>query len=227
MCFSMTADLVAGGVVTVIGVDAWRHAAGPTQRTLAAVPTVLGAHLLVEALVWWSLEGSGPERLGTVATWAYLLVALVVVPILAPAALAAVEPPGRSRKLMAPFVALGVFTAGALFNGLLVGPVTATVEGRHIDYSTGMENGGLFVALYVAAVAGATLLSRDRWIVGFGLVNLVVVAALIWLESGALISLWCGWAAVTSIAICVRIRRANPDGTPRVPAQALPEASVT
>ncbi|CAN5507607.1 hypothetical protein BH24ACT4_BH24ACT4_20130 [soil metagenome] len=30
------------------------------------------------------------------------------------------------------------------------------------------------------------------------------------MESTALISLWCAWAAVTSLAICARLRRARP-----------------
>ncbi len=38
------------------------------------------------------------------------------------------------------------------------------------------------------------------------------VAALTWLESSALTSLWCAWAAVTSVAIAAHLRRTHqPD----------------
>ncbi|EFC79974.1 hypothetical protein [Parafrankia sp. EUN1f] len=42
-----------------------------------------------------------------------------------------------------------------------------------------------------------------RW---FGAVNLAAVGLLAWLETDAVTSLWCAWAAVTSIAVAVHLR---------------------
>ncbi len=57
MCFSADADLAAGVVVTVIGVDAIRRARTPKELPLAALPLLFGIHQLVEAFVWWGLAG--------------------------------------------------------------------------------------------------------------------------------------------------------------------------
>ena len=50
-------------------------------------------------------------------------------------------------------------------------------------------------------------MSSDRLIVLFGVSNLVAVMVLAWLTVGGLTSLWCVWAAVTSVAIDVYLRR--------------------
>ena len=66
---------------------------------LAWIPVLLGAHQLIEALVWLWLQGHVPRGIGHVALWAYLLIAFVVLPIFVPLAVIAVEPTrGRSRS---------------------------------------------------------------------------------------------------------------------------------
>jgi len=52
VCFSPQADLVGGAVVTLIGVDALRHVRARGEIMLASLPLMLGAHQLVESLVW-------------------------------------------------------------------------------------------------------------------------------------------------------------------------------
>ena len=78
MCFSPDADLAAGVVVTVIGVDAIRRARTPKELPLAALPLLFGIHQLVEAFVWWGLAGTVPSRVGDAATWLYLAVAFAL-----------------------------------------------------------------------------------------------------------------------------------------------------
>ncbi len=46
MCFSAEADVVAGTVVTAIGVRALRQVRRPGERALGALPVLLGARLL-------------------------------------------------------------------------------------------------------------------------------------------------------------------------------------
>jgi hypothetical protein len=50
-------------------------------------------------------------------------------------------------------------------------------------------------------------LSSDRVVVMHGGVNLAAVAALAALLATGTISLWCLWAAVTSIAVAIHLRR--------------------
>jgi hypothetical protein len=61
--------------------------------------------------------------------------------------------------------------------------------------------------LYVVATCGSLILSSDRVVAIYGWMNLVVVATLAVLLTSGIISLWCVWAAVTSIAIAIHLRR--------------------
>ena len=62
------------------------------------------------------------------------------------------------------------------------------------------------MALYVVAVCGSLLMSRHRQVRWFGALNLVAAALLAWLSKSSFISLWCVWAAITSVAIVVHLR---------------------
>ena len=57
------------------------------------------------------------------------------------------------------------------------------------------------VALYVVATCGPLLWSSHRNLALFGAVNLGVVGLLVWSVQSGFVSLWCFWAAITSIAI--------------------------
>ena len=207
MCFSATADTAAGLLVTAIGADALRRTHRPADRALGSVPVVLGAHLLVEAVVWHGLTGTVAASTGRLAMWIYLAIAVVVLPVLLPLAVRAVEPdPGR-RRAMARLGAAGAGLAAVYLFGLVDGPVDVRIEGRHLAYQLGMSHGGVLAAVYAVVTCAPLLLSSERRIVAFGLANLLAVGLLTWLQSSALTSLWCAWAAGTSVAIATHLRR--------------------
>lgn len=207
MCFSATADTAAGLLVTPIGADALRQAHRPADRALGSIPVVLGAHLLVEAVVWHGLTGTVAASTGRLAMWIYLAIAVVVLPVLVPFAVRAVEPdPGR-RRAMAGLGVAGAGLATIYLFGLVDGPVDVRIEGRYLAYQLGMSHGGLLAAVYTVVTCAPLLLSSERRIVAFGQANLVAVALLAWVQSSALTSLWCAWAAVTSVAIATHLRR--------------------
>jgi hypothetical protein len=207
VCFSAEADVVGGIVVGAIGVDAFRHLRGRSNHLLlATLPLLLGAHQLVEAFVWWGVEGQVPHDVGRVALWIYLLIAFVVLPIFVPLAVLALEPTTRRRQRMAPFVALGAGVATVLFWAMLRAPIDVAERPYHLSYSVSISNGGLVVALYVAAVCGALLFSGYRHIEIFGVANLVAVALLAWLTIDGFASLWCGYAAISAGAIALHMR---------------------
>ncbi|MFI5040535.1 MAG: DUF6629 family protein [Acidimicrobiales bacterium] len=213
MCFSAQADLLGGLVVGAIGIDVVRNVDHRSRLgLLAALPLLLAAHQLDEAVVWWALQGRVAWEVGRVAVWIYLLFAFVVLPVYVPVAVLVLEPPGRRRRIMAPFVALGVLVAAILLVAMVRGPVSATLGDYHIAYSTGLGAGGVIVALYVVAVCGSMLLSSYQDVAIFAIVNLIAVAALARLTLDGLASLWCGWAAVTSGAIALHVRYAGRRG---------------
>jgi energy-converting hydrogenase Eha subunit A len=202
---------VGGIVVSAIGVDAYRHLRGRNNHLLlATLPLLLGAHQLVEAFVWWGVEGSVPHDVGRVALWIYLLIAFVVLPIFVPFAVLALEPTAERRWRMAPLAALGAGVSTVLFASMLRNPIDVAERPYHLSYSVTISHGGVVVALYVAAVCGALLFSGYKHVEIFGLANLVAVALLAWLTIDGFASLWCGYAALSAGAIALHMRYAKP-----------------
>jgi uncharacterized protein DUF6629 len=215
MCFSPQADLVGGLVLGAIGIDAVRHVRQRHDHlAFAALPLLLAGHQVVEAFVWWGLQGHVPAEVGVVATWVYLLFAFVVLPVYLPLAVLALEPPGLRRALMTVFVLLGSVVAVILLLAMLRGPVTATLGDHHIGYATDLHAGLLVTSAYVVATCGCAVFSGYRRIAVFGLVNLIAVAVLARTTIDGFASLWCGWAALTSCAIALQLRFGTlaPDG---------------
>ena len=135
VCFSPQADVVGGIVVGAIGVDAFRHFRGRrSYLLLASLPLLLGAHQLVEAFVWWGVEGDVPHSVGRVAVWAYLLIAFVVLPMFIPIAVLAMEPNGRRRWRMVPFVVLGAGVTAVLLAAMLRAPIEVVEHPYHLEY---------------------------------------------------------------------------------------------
>ena len=178
MCFSAQADLIGGVVVSAIGVDALRHVRTAREVPIASLPLLLGGHLLIETFVWWGLEGRVPAELGTAAMWIYLIIALVVLPPLVPLGIMAIEPSPKRRQLLAALGVLGTAVGLVLFVTMLRGPVSVQLGANHLAYDVGLRDGFVIVALYVVATCGALLVSSQRHIVVFGLINLPVVVLL-------------------------------------------------
>jgi hypothetical protein len=205
VCFSAEADLVGGLIVGAVGIDAMRHARRPHERLLATLPLVFAAHQLIESVVWWGLEGRVDDTVWHAARWLYLAIAFGLLPVLAPIAVGGIERVTH-RAHTAGFAALGAVVATVLMYSIIRGPVTAVVEGRHIAYTVELWHGWLIVFGYVVATCGSLLISSHPHVRWFGIANLVAVVFLAWLDQSAFISLWCAWAAVTSIAIAVHLR---------------------
>jgi hypothetical protein len=211
VCFSPQGDLAGGLIVTAIGVDTCRHLGGRKEYLLLAVlPLVLGVHLLIETLVWWQLRGQVPHDVGRVATWLYLLIAMVVVPALVPFAVMMLEPTRARRLTIAPFALLGAVVAVILLVTMLHGPVTVKLGSYHLAYSIGLRHGILVVGLYLLATCGSLLLSGYHDIVIFGIANTIAVVFLARLTADGFASLWCFYAALSCGAICLHMRYGKP-----------------
>ena len=216
MCFSAEADVVAGLLVTTVGVDALRQVQRPPERALGALPVLLGAHLLVEAVVWWGETGEVAESIGRAAMWVYLAFALCALPVLVPFAVRGVEPdPGR-RRTMARLGWVGVVLAAVYLVAMVEGPVNVAVEGRHLAYDLGLDHGVLLAGIYAIVGCAPPMLSSHRRVALFGVANLLAVVVLTWVESSALTSLWCAWAAITSLAIAAHLRREHQQPEVRI-----------
>jgi hypothetical protein len=206
MCFSAQADVAGGVVAGLVGMDAVRHTRNRRELGLASLPLLFGAHQLTEAFVWWGLTDRVPWTVGGAAAWLYLAVALCVLPVLTPLALLAVEPDAGRRRLLGGCAAVGLVVGAVFLLALVARPIGAQIDGHRIVYVTSLEGSGTIGALYVVATCGPLLSSSHRHVVAYGIVNLAALALLLWLGSNAKTSLWCAWAALTSVAIAAHLR---------------------
>lgn len=200
MCWSATADLTAGVCVGAIGVACVAHVRRVRDLPLAALPLLLGAHQIVESVVWDSGGGAGP------ATTAWAVIALPLLALWVPLAVLAASAPGTRRRLALP-VASGAATAAALSYYLATRTVTADIRGHTIGYAVHLPEPEIVVAGYLLATIGALLLAGDRTVRLLGVLVAAgaVVCALIWrLE---FVSTWCAFAALASVVVLGWVRR--------------------
>ncbi len=212
MCFSPEGDLVGGVVVTAIGIDACLHVRGrQDHRLLAALPLLLGAHLLVETFVWWGLAGVVPASLGRVAMWVYLLIAFVVLPTLVPIVVINLEPTSARKWRIVPFLVVGVVVSAILLEAMVRVHPSVHLGAYHLSYTIGLQHGIAIIGCYIVATCGALLASQIRDIVYFGLANVVAVVILARLSADGFASLWCFYAAIASAAIVVHMRHTKSE----------------
>jgi hypothetical protein len=206
MCFSTTADIVAGSVLAPVAVVSLRSARAPRELPFAALPAVFALHQLIESLVWAGDDGDVSAGLAHAAAVAYAAIAFPLLPLLFPVAVVLIEP-RAARRTALPFVALGAVVSGYLGFAMATHGVQVTAHAHALSYDIGADNGGFWAVLYVVAVIGPALLSRSPSIRAFGAVNLVglTVVALAYAEAFA--SLWCIYAAITSVLVVVHLRR--------------------
>jgi hypothetical protein len=239
MCLSPEVDAAAGLLIGAVAVDGLRHVRRRSELALASLPMVLAVHQLIEVLVWWGVEGTVASSVGRAATYAYLLIAFGL-PLLVPPAVAAIEPDRRRLAVMEGLGVVGAFVALALLASVATGPVSAVDGGYHIAYGARLFHGGALAAVYVLVTLGCLLVSSHRYVVAFGAINLAAVGVLAWLTVAGFVSLWCAWAAVTSVLIAHHLRTATrtdsenhglPDGAvlhvwSPIPARTRPAAGV-
>ncbi|MEU3570649.1 DUF6629 family protein [Kitasatospora sp. NPDC036755] len=203
MCWSARADAVAGGLVAAAGVACLvrAHRAGrPERLPLAALPLVLGAHQLIEALVWLGTDGGLPDGLAGAARTAWAVIALPLLPVFVPAAVWCAAD-GPRRRVLAALALLGAAVAAPLAVTVGYRPVTATAHGRTLGYAVGVPYPALLLTGYLLATLGSLLLSGDRLLRHLGLLTGVgaAVCALLW--HLAFISTWCALAALVSLLL--------------------------
>lgn len=222
VCFSMTADLVVGTALVPVAVLSLREVRHRRELPFALLPALFSIHQFLEVAVWAGLDGDVSAGVADLAMRAYLFIAWPLLPTYVPIAVMLLEP--RSARLrVAPFVALGAAVSVYLSFVVLAQPVEVIRHANGLEYATEVHHPIVWAVLYIIAVIGSPLMSGYRTIVAFGAVNLVglVLVAVFYFQEFA--SLWCVFAAVSSILILVHmIRRRRLSDAERLHGELLP-----
>ncbi len=210
MCFSAAASFSAAAVCGAIGAAALRRARKP-DLMLAAIPMLFGAHQALEGAVWLTVA----EGWGRCAGYSFASIAFCFWPVYTPLAARLSEPDARRRTWMLPFLVLGVavavLAASVLLSGLKIDFAT-----HHIKYLPRRRYPLIFDYLYAAAVVGPLLICRSIYLRIFGGSILAFFGVSTLLFNPARYSVWCFFAAASSVVLYFFIasRSASPQGRP-------------
>lgn len=203
MCWSATADVVAGTVVGGIGVACLVRVRRVREVPLAALPLVLGVHQLVEAAVWHGGGGSGAAT----TVWAVIAMPLLAAGV--PLAVLSAAPPGARARLL-PSAAVGLLTAVVLAVCLAVKAPVADIRGHTVGYRVDVPEPPLLIAGYLLATVGSLLLAADRTLRLLGVLTAAGAVACAALWRLEFVSTWCALAAVTSVVLLTWVTRPTP-----------------
>ncbi|MDN5937926.1 MAG: hypothetical protein L0H83_04625 [Salinisphaera sp.] len=215
MCFSATASFASAAVIAPVGVATLLRADHPNEWLLASLPACFAWHQFNEGMIWLGLLGQLP--FGNLPAWGfvYMLYAQCLLPVLIPFSVWLIEPNRPRGHWLWPFVALGAGLAAYVFWALLRFDTEIFLRGHSVVYRNPATSTVLIAALYVVATCGALFFSGYRYLVGLGAANLVGVLAVLYFKHYAFTSVWCAYAAVTSVLIYWhfhRRRRAERQG---------------
>jgi hypothetical protein len=200
VCWSAGADLVAGTVITGVGVRCLARVRRVRDVPLAALPLVLGVHQLVEAAVW-----AHPGQ----AQWArtaWAVIALPLLPALIPAGVwCSAGPPalGSAAQRWRAVLALAGVTVSALLAVLVAThPVTAEVHGHTLRYGVGAPPAiAVLIAGYLLVTVGALLCAGDRTLRLLGVLTGLGAVLCFALYRLAFVSTWCALSAAASLVL--------------------------
>ncbi len=216
MCLAPEVDVVAGAAIAVVAVDALRHNNSRRTLPLALLPAIFALHTFASAFVWWGLRGSVPAAVGEAATDFFMFVAFVLLPVYVPISVLLLEPRGWRQFALTALAGAGALSSVEYLDGLLSGRAGASACDFYIDYSF-VDAPTYTAAAYFVATVGALLLSGERSLMLWGVLNAVAVVLLVATVRTALPSLWCFWAACTSVFVAWylrRLRRRRESGEP-------------
>lgn len=215
MCFSATANFVGASVVGALGITTLTQVRRVQDIPFAALPALFSVHQLIEAVVWLGLEGHISRGVGDVAAYVYVLYAQGVLPILMPLAVLLIEPSRRRRRIIAPFVLVGLAAGTYLFWVDVAHPVHYQIVNHSIAYQNSGSLVGVFAVFYLVATCGSALCSGYRWIIGFGVANVIGLSVVYYLLQRDFTSVWCAYAAVISFMVLMFFLRQPREHRPR------------
>ena len=201
MCFSATANFVGSGVLGAVGVVTLTKVRHKRELLFASLPALFAVHQFTEGFVWLGLDGILSPAVTRDMGAAFMLYAQGLLPFLMPLSIVLFEPDVKSRRRMAPFLAVGTVTALYILWALVAFPTRIYVEGNSIAYENDGTNYTTVAVLYVIATCGPLFFSKVKAMVNFGAANLTILLVVMAVKRYSFTSLWCAYAAAASVII--------------------------
>lgn len=186
------------------------------------IPLLFGVQQLTEGVIWLTFNQEAPV-LKSAMIYVYSGFSHVLWPMYVPLAMGILEAVPWRRKTLFAFEAAGIAVGLYLLYFLVAEPVVAEVIGGHIVYLSPHFYVVPVMVFYLAATCLSCLFSSHKFVNLFGVLALLAFIAAYLVHVGALVSIWCFFAAILSVLIYMHLRFRHLGGFP--PAPALPPAA--
>lgn len=201
MCFSATASFAVAVGTGVVGAFTLAKIRAPREVPLAVVPLVFSVQQAVEGTLWLLLEGGGSDAMVGAAATTFAVFAFVVWPVLAALAPLSIETRAGRVRVLSLLFALSLGLSGYFLVVMLGHPYGVAIAGHSLQYDNGVLYPDLPRFAYAAATCGPLLVSSHRAMQWLGLTVAVGLAVSLVFYYDALFSVWCFFAAVSSVLV--------------------------
>ena len=208
MCFSASASFTGAVVLLVAGAAAQRLARRPAERVFAAIPLLFAAQQATEGLIWLSF-GWGEPAITAPLAQLYSFFSHVLWPVFVPIAAWLIEPATGRRRTLAGFTIAGLVVGVFLLYSMLANPIEARPVGGHIEYVSPHFYVVVVMLLYLAATTVSLLVTSLPMVRLFGALALGAFVASYVAYARWFISVWCFFAALLSVVVCLHLAAAR------------------
>jgi hypothetical protein len=207
MCFSASASLIAGVLLSAIGVATIKKTRRREEIPLAAIPLLFGIQQFIEGMLWLSFRFEIP-LLNSVMTYAFTFFSHVLWPIFVPFAILMVETGPWRRKIIWVFQITGAAVGLYLLYYIARHSISSEIHG-HVIYVFPHFHKPLVLMLYVTATCAGAFFSSHKTINLFGFMSLFLFVVAYWFYKVAFFSVWCFFAAILSAIIYLHFKSIN------------------
>jgi hypothetical protein len=214
MCFSAAASFGAGTLLTVIGVASLKKTTRTNEKAFASIPFLFGVQQISEGFLWLALSDQTFAPLEEFMTYIFLFFAQIVWPFWVPLSIYLTDPKTKRKVVYYALMLMGTTVSVYLAYCLISYPVEASIMGAHIhyqqDYPTNISlYGGV---LYVLATITPPLFSRLKymWLLGASILVSYIMTSILY--PNYLVSVWCFFASIISLAVylvLVQMKKTN------------------
>ena len=203
MCFSPEASFIASAVVTTVGVISYKKATDLPSKRLALIPIFFGLQQFSEGFVWLSLLYEQFAFLKDTSSIGFIIFAWIVWPTYVPYTMRLIETNERRKKMMSIFLYLGMFVSVMLAYTMIFRDLHAEILDCSIiyDFDVSKSVHKYFGILYLIVTVIPTLISKVSKVWILGVSNILAFIGTKVFISDRILSIWCFFAAFTSIVV--------------------------
>ena len=208
MCFSATASFTSGIVLGTIGVVTVKNSPQPHHKPFAIIPLIFAFQQFTEGFLWLALKGKIDPAWEHIFTHSFITIAQVVWPFWVPFSISLLEQNPKRKKIFYFLIAIGCMISLSIAYRLLFYPAYSTIEQHHISYHLAFPVtihylGAICYCIVILAPPFVSSVKRMHLLGTFAFVSFIAAEIF---YTKYVISVWCFFAAIISVAVYIVIK---------------------